>query len=150
MSVDLLNTQHHYFGASNRGWGRFLALAEMYGWQPYGTLEPAWWNEDEYGLWDVNDFYTNNGQIVMSADAAGIAQALEKALHDIPDIDLFPAPLKVERSSILSTYLTLTVQLIQVDLADQPDPAILGFTAETKSVVRELMEFCLEGPFQIK
>ena len=60
-------------------WGKALELARSYGWRPLGT------HLHEYrSVWD-GSYLTNDGQTVIAKDALSLAQALERALDDIPD-----------------------------------------------------------------
>jgi hypothetical protein len=74
---------------SRETWTRLLSLAMFYGWQPLGTRVPSMTEihgfEAEY--WD-GSYLTNDGQIVVAADARSLGRALRKALDDIPDFNL--------------------------------------------------------------
>lgn len=62
-------------------------LARFYGWQPMGTRPPA---EYDFRLLIVDwhgRYLTNDGQTVRSEDAFSLANALEKSLDDIPDVN---------------------------------------------------------------
>jgi hypothetical protein len=53
-------------------WQALLTLAYLYGWRPLGTeLDTANWSRT---------YFSNDGQLVTAADAAGMADALSKAL----------------------------------------------------------------------
>ena len=70
---------------SREFFGKALELARSYGWRPLGTRPPT---PDAYqGLRTVwnGTYLTNDGQTVMMEDALSLADALEKALDDIPD-----------------------------------------------------------------
>ena len=72
-----------------RSWQFMLALAERYGWQPRGT-EPPEEDATEGGLWhdDWDGRYVPIcGQSVTEQDARALADALERALRDIPGHD---------------------------------------------------------------
>lgn len=69
-------------------WANVLMLALLYGWEPMGTDDPitgapegGWGPEG----WDRWDYSSNDWQVVEDEDAANIADALERALGDIPD-----------------------------------------------------------------
>lgn len=70
--------QHH--------WRPMLALAEMYGWTPLGTIATA---EVMEGGWEGN-YCTKDGQQIRAIDAEKIAATLELALDDIPDFRTAP------------------------------------------------------------
>jgi hypothetical protein len=69
------------FAYNNTSWGHLLRLASTYGWEPAGTRPPK-----RCRTWDGN-YVTNDGQRVTAADARRLADALEKALPDLPDHD---------------------------------------------------------------
>jgi hypothetical protein len=76
------------FHWSSKSWLNLLELARRYGWSPAGTKpdmdyekkrNPDW-NDSE---WDGSYFW-GRYQIVTEEDALNLAEALEKALPDIP------------------------------------------------------------------
>ncbi|HJR81953.1 MAG TPA: hypothetical protein VJ821_17905 [Anaerolineales bacterium] len=70
-------------------WIKVLSLGLFYGWRPIGTRIPSMTEihgfHAEY--WD-GSYLTNDGQIVVRADALALGRALEKSLDDIPDFNL--------------------------------------------------------------
>ena len=74
---------------SKQSWVRVLSLGMFYGWQPIGTRVPSMTEihgfHTEY--WD-GTYLTNDGQIVVRADALALGRALAKSLDDIPDFNL--------------------------------------------------------------
>lgn len=100
MGMDL-SGEGGYYRFSNVAWGKVLELARQYGWEPAGTMAPpsTVHNADgtvdmeltqgyrkAYANWDGN-YHINARQWVTDEDAANIADALERALDDIPDFD---------------------------------------------------------------
>src|SRR5919112_6036717 len=80
-------------------WENLLDLAHEYGWEPAGTEPPQWIATNPDGSidhemtamysrskenWD-GSYFSNDGQYVTDEEAASIADALERALDDIPD-----------------------------------------------------------------
>ena len=65
-------------------WVRIYHLAERYGWDPMGTVEPEWEGEPDAPPWDGN-YSSSDCQRVLAADAANLAAALARALPDLPD-----------------------------------------------------------------
>ncbi|MCI0554161.1 MAG: hypothetical protein L0287_24690 [Anaerolineae bacterium] len=62
-----------------------MELARLYGWQPMGTQPPSGYDFHELcAEWD-GTYLTNDGQMIKAKDALSLANALEKALDDIPD-----------------------------------------------------------------
>lgn len=77
-------------------WWRAGELARLFGWQPAGTLPPPperlqfWRREiehDETAPWDPGCYSVDVGQVMTAADAAALAEALERALPNLPDFD---------------------------------------------------------------
>src|SRR4051794_15663787 len=80
-------------------WGRLLRLAEKYGWQPAGTQMfveeiPFLIDRHWHGGYDSNDY-----QIVGEEDARNLADALERAIPDIPEEDVL-SPIREESGGI--------------------------------------------------
>jgi hypothetical protein len=73
-------------------WEAALELAYLYGWHPAGTETPqtdAWRNSRPSSagpaLWDAQDYFSRQLQHVGQRDARALAQALDRALHQIQD-----------------------------------------------------------------
>ena len=71
-------------------WWKVLQLAQEYGWQPTGTQAPTFTLAD--GTVEAVEgwsgtYLSNSYQRVGDEDAANIAEALRRALGDIPDFD---------------------------------------------------------------
>src|SRR6266545_6571402 len=83
-----------YFDAgafSLPSWRRRLTLATLYGWTPAGTQAPD--DDSLLGMhgtpdWDGR-YFPGVGQHVTEADARALAEALERALPDLPDREAF-------------------------------------------------------------
>lgn len=98
MGYDLYskNDEHYRFNISS--WSALLDLAERQGWEPMGTILYEYEYDDEdnrinSGVLDVEwegTYYSNDGQIVVVDDALNLANALENALDDIPDVEVYP------------------------------------------------------------
>jgi hypothetical protein len=84
MSFDLSGVSHKERISFNYSrWESVLVLADLYGWLRKGTTL-----ED-----DVNwsgTYYTNDGQVVSVEDANELANALERALPDVPREETVP------------------------------------------------------------
>jgi hypothetical protein len=86
MGFDLVSTETgKTFMANLSGWQGLLELAHRYGWTPAGTIL-----EDEDGSlrseWS-GTYYSNDYQLVTEYDARQFADAIERALPDIPRHD---------------------------------------------------------------
>jgi len=91
------------FRFSHEDWRNALELARMHGWEPMGTVAPnisrMFTTEQEEKLgaegiarkqaefeakWERYNYFSNSGQNVSEEDAHNLADAVEKALEDIP------------------------------------------------------------------
>ena len=127
-------------------WGQLLRLAQSYGWVPAGTVldEPnVGWN---------GGYQTNDWQRVTVDDARNLADALSRALHDLPADD--------KRRS-----LTVPVELPRAYHNLPTDPVIDGIALEDmerltplewfggdqgRESVQKHIDFCRAGEFVIK
>jgi hypothetical protein len=76
------------FSASVFDWGQILRLAQAYGWQPAGTvIDEGDLCNFPNGRWD-GGYQTNDYQRVTADDARNIANALDRALNDLPEQDV--------------------------------------------------------------
>ena len=87
MSVDLL-AGDEMRSLSYGGFGMLLAIAQSHGWEPAGTSPPPSREEPGYTgePWE-GGYLTSDFQRIEAEDAAGIADALEKAASDLATID---------------------------------------------------------------
>jgi hypothetical protein len=84
MGFDLVShTDGSYFRWNLIDWPKVLELGRMFGWRPAGTIRYAEDGSPDPG-WD-GGYVTNDLQVVSAEDAAALADALERALDDIPD-----------------------------------------------------------------
>lgn len=67
---------------SHGAWSEILMIAFGNGWRPLGTLPPIC---DQDSLKWGGNYTSNDTQLIVGEDAAGIADALERALPDIFD-----------------------------------------------------------------
>lgn len=132
MGMDLINVEGDNFRWSLIWWAGLLNLAEYYGWKRMGTVIPDDLN------WD-GSYMMNDGQIVTTADAAGLANALERALPDVPeDIDNpIPIPDSVVEALTRSRQRHSRKYLL------------LMFSGEVKDSLRQFILFCRKGGFGI-
>ncbi len=73
------DSEENTFDMSHRAWATTLAIAEVYGWEPLGTV----FDWEEYGLdgWS-GTYMLNQCQTVTSEDALNLASALSKSVAD--------------------------------------------------------------------
>ena len=86
MTIDLYRNDDDYFQLDYFGiWQKLMDLAVIYGWQPTGTYEPPDWDEqDDVEVWQ-GDYDMYLGEWVTDEDAEDMAEALFRALDDLPD-----------------------------------------------------------------
>ena len=92
MGYDLISLKDDSrFCVNMSGLRPLLELAEQFGWEPEGTDPSKYLSLSKREEIKSNDFdydggyFTNDGQVVTSTDANKIADALEKALKEIPN-----------------------------------------------------------------
>ena len=145
MGMDLMNAAGETARFKCTAWCTMLKLAYLYGWEPRGTEwdaypyrkpgepETAW--KQEIDGWDGN--YTSNGcQLVTKEDAAGIADALEGALEDVPDSDVGETRVKYGPKMVYSG-------------PGVPTGLLEFFSGAGKQDVRAFVAFCRVGAFRI-
>ena len=112
---------------SKESWVRVLSLGLFYGWQPMGTRVPSMTEIHGFNTeyWD-GSYLTNDGQIVVSADARALGRALERSLDDIPDFNL---------------------DVYAVDL--NKIPPFEYFAGDEKQQLVDFIKFCRLGSFLI-
>jgi hypothetical protein len=112
---------------SRESWVKVLSLALFYGWQPMGTRVPSMTEihgfHTEY--WD-GSYLTNDGQIVVRADALALGRALERSLDDIPDFNLDVYPPDLDKVTLFAY-----------------------FAGDEKQQLVEFIKFCKLGSFLI-
>ncbi len=143
MSLDLVNER-----GSTRFtvyvWDQTLALARMYGWRPAGTRPPKDWPEESEGRAWSGSYVLNGGQTVAREDASHLADALERALDDIPDhYAAWPKAVEGKDGGPLIPVNPAASRLERV----QPLEALSG---ENKAALAEFIAFCRQGAFEIR
>jgi hypothetical protein len=140
------------FYFNNRHWRHILLLAHRYGWRPAGTELDLYLTKIEGMMeqdrhpdedWD-GTYFSNDLQWVTDEDAANIAQALERALEDIPDEDTVgelaasQSP-DLEDAELIERYPGLEEYIVPPHL----------FGDEYRQYVREFIAFCRVSGFRI-
>jgi hypothetical protein len=96
MGFDLISCNNNNKGVdrarfTGHGWYMLLDLAKSNGWIPAGTIQlpvrPCYETRGSRDRWG-GGYCSNEAQIVTAEDAAALANALEQALDDIPDVDV--------------------------------------------------------------
>ena len=127
-------------------WGQLLRLAQAYGWVPAGTVL-----DDSNIDWN-GSYQTNDRQRVTTNDARNLADALSRALRDLPADD--------KRRSV-----TVSVELPRA-FHNLPDNPIIDSIAledierltpldwfggdEGRKSVQKYIDFCRAGEFVIR
>jgi hypothetical protein len=125
-------------------WGHILELALHYGWTPMGT-KPSDLTIGEH--WE-GGYTSNDYQIVISEDATNLGKALEKALTDIPDIDLggtFNNGIEVNGDNLEDIVKAIYVGVkLQRGLSEEL--LLKKFSGKaSKKYIRKFIDFCNEG-----
>lgn len=152
MSIDLAsihdpNDTMHFSALT---WNRLFILANMFGWQPKGTLpcvnceNPNNSQGFEPYIWDGN-YSTNDGQSVSDRDALNMAHALEIAIEHIPDA----RTCKVDEPRNQKTYSDFMKQLIEDGDFDSYFCPLCYFSGDAKQLVVDFTAFCHKGEFRI-
>jgi hypothetical protein len=131
-----------YFGCNSRGWGDILRLAHLHGWIPVGTLAPLM---NEGGPWDGpwgGRYCHTEGQRVTDDDALALADALERALPDLPDENLLADKEWVYRLPG-GTELRGIAAGVETSLIER-------LSGDAKPRLREFIAFCRAGGFTIR
>ncbi len=134
---------------SNQQWGMLMKLAFDHGWRPMGCQPPADWDQrflDEDGVprrFFSMDYFSRNGQRVMPADAAAIADALESALDDVPTFDALG--LKV-LSEIQLPHLDRPLRALRPGAKVNPYEF---FSGPNRVTLLAFIEYCRGGGFAI-
>jgi hypothetical protein len=154
-----------YFRFSNTSWCKVLELADRYGWKPAGT-EPGRWVDPSTGKldkqlspdpeeWD-GSYFGNSFQWVTDEDAARIADALERALDDIPDFDAAEKWVEYGPTDIGPTDLpigpverSLVEEGIAISVPNGSLSPLEYFSGEDKPVVRAFIAYCRAGEFYL-
>lgn len=132
-------------------YGKLLELAHKFEWKPQGTISPERWNPGWAGKdWDPYQYVTNDGQTVTDEDALAIAEALERALKEIPDEESEPMELFV--------YEPSTNFLEEMDALEKArkgmeyhliDPKVLFAGKNGKAKIMRFIDLCRQGGFVI-
>ena len=140
MGYDLMSYKGEGFRFNLGSWTPVLALAELYGWEPEGTVVTegsyAWCGAKDTDTVQVQEFikscdgsyYGNNFQIVIEEDALNLAHALMNAVKELPD-----------EKSYVDNYSIYTRQWL-----------INNFSGlESKKYLEKFIQFCKDGAFII-
>lgn len=174
MGYDLsnVNNEELNFGFNSLSWRSVLQIAQRYGWKPAGTVDQ---DEPE---WD-STYFSNDGQTVTTEDATALADALERALDDIPGIQTSPKSIVLTTEQVQHdpTFLANQKAMLSIPQSQElrvmtleeyqnndetPDVLVLSLDdrylpapvdhwsgAENKAYIREFIAFCRAGAFII-
>jgi hypothetical protein len=136
-------------------WPVLLKLAQAYGWKPAGTRLYIGDGKDIKRVieWDGN-YLDMAGQIVMDEDAASLADALDRALPDIPDHEI-PGKWKEQKPDQLSPMLQIVAREIfgenETVVAINRDMSALELLSGFQKVdIVCFIKLCRKGFFYIK
>ena len=149
MGYDLQSRTGNCFEWQISDYPNALKLAEAYGWQPQGTTNSLI-VVDGLGVvggtspedWDGR-YTSNDYQIVSEVDAANMAEALERALEDIPDT--------MEKSVYTGTKVLDTSDMTNMQKLIEPEPVNLhdnlSYWIGYKNYLREFISFLKKGSY---
>ena len=161
MTMDLINLSNDQLNFPIVIWSKLLFLAQLYGWEPIGTVdiqEPL--SIAEGKPWDGN-YHTNGGQLVTPEDADACADALEKAFIDLPDYIILekPSNIKLEdvRLNVLNSHSHLQGVISAFIEAGHGEATTINphltpfemFGGRSKVIVQDFIAFCRKGGFEI-
>lgn len=144
-------------------WPRLLDLARSYGWQPLRTQCTKKYAEENPNDWN-GSYSSNDGQLVTAEDALALAEALEKALDDIPDQeDLIPKTILLTSNKDVETFLKIngdeTIKMLKKPGFVNPSNCIPVpnvmltplefFSGHDKQHIIRFISFCQKGAFEI-
>ena len=162
MSYDLIsfNDENNPININIIIWIKLLDLSEMYGWKPIGTLHfpldrISVHSKQRIRYWDGN-YYSNDGQIVTTEDALALANGLETALDDIPDIETTEKMIDLREGSDLSGFgYAKEIYQSLIDIYGN-NRCLNGnlhpfdfFSGAKKQEVIDFISFCKNGGFMI-
>ena len=132
-------------------WCKVLQLAQEYGWQPAGTQAPTFalveGTTETVEDWD-GTYLSNSFQRVTDEDAANIAEALQRALSDIPDFDTDEKWVELTPSNPFERMMV--EQGFQMSGPNPSLTPIEFFSGEAKQKVKNFIEYCQAGGFCIR
>jgi hypothetical protein len=139
MGMDLISTSDgEGFRFSHYGWESVLALAYDYGgWVPAGTQPPQFEGEPPWEGWSKT-YCSNDRQVVTAEDARNLADALERALPDVPRKKTWPK--KVVRAADGREFETMPEDLNPLERFSGPDG---------RRYLEGFIRFCRAGGFVI-
>ena len=155
MTLELFNTITSLSRKYSREFFRkALELAQAYGWKPLGTRLPTVDRFRGHGATWLGSYLTNDGQLVLTEDALSLAEALSKALDDIPDesreMDWNP---KFWAEDELPEWLSPEEKEMIEEGLEQHAPEEMHpfefFAGDEKAHLKELIRFCRLGSFMI-
>ncbi len=139
-----LGSKAGQFSATNTTWYHILNMAVQYGWEPVGTSASRfdYCNDVPIGEgetrsdWD-GGYTTNDYQVVEDEDARNMADALERALPDIPDV----CAMTDKISNRGTPYETVDMRI--------PVNHFEWFSGERKGYLKRFIAFARTGCFRL-
>ena len=132
------------FSFHTRAWQLVLTLGQWYGWQPAGTRapDPAYFDDApvDPADWDGR-YFPPAGQVVTAEDARALADALERALPDLPDDDALTGKTIPRRQSREADGYDLWGLGLRAGVAVSP---FEEFSGANKTVLRDFVTHCRE------
>ncbi len=156
MVVDLKNHNDYWMKFPHISWANLLHIAQQYGWRPAGTVLGEGHPYADYLERWAGSYSSNDGQTVTAEDANAFADALEKALNDIPNHQIDSGEfIGAAELRELADRINYPIINSFADIAPEgtfPKEVLNPFehlAGERKLAVKELIAFCREGAFRI-
>jgi hypothetical protein len=127
-------------------WGQLLRLAQSNGWVPAGTVL------DEPNVGWSGGYQTNDWQRVTADDARNLADALSRALHDLPADDKrrsVTVPVELPRA-FHNLPTDPVIDCIALEDMERLTPPDWFGGNEGRECVQRYIDFCRAGEFVIK
>lgn len=151
MGYDLTNHAGQQFRFNMTGWSKLFDLAVEFGWHPAGTKAENWIDAQtgevvrDYSDWDGSYFY-NEYQYVTSEDASALAAALERALPNLPNVDMHEA---TTRSDLDAQRMNALMADMGLRVANGDLKPVQYFSGPLKGKIQRFIYFCKAGSFTI-
>ena len=147
MTIDLYRSDDDFFQVEYFGiWQKLMNLAQIYGWNPAGTIAPQEWQSETSESW-AGGYDMFIGEWVLDTDAHALADALTDALDDLPD-NIMPDRIieteieEIDREGEVSISFHIIEPNKSLNLFET-------FGGQYKSDLKRFIRFAQQGGFHI-
>ena len=147
MTIDLYRSDDDFFQFEYFGiWQKLMNLAQIYNWTPAGTAAPPEWEREANENWN-GGYDTFNGEWVTDDDARALAEALDRALDDLPDNTMPDRIIETEIEEIdREGEVSISFHIIE---ANKSLNLFETFGGQYKSDLKTFIRFARQGGFHI-